>query len=381
MHPFILGLRSSVRDMAFLDTKTLYDRVGHNTGNLAFHAAIDAQLGGDLPTIPWGAPTEMIDAMGTVGVMPAANQFGAHVDYAKLAQKYEQLKCKLVMIGLGAQSGVAGAIPQVPEGTQEWVRQVAVRGTSGIPNISVRGPFTKKALDHYGLGDQAIVLGCPTLFINPDPALGASIEANRRPIRRIAVAGGHPHWKHLGRIEASLAAMVTATGGSYVGQHDLSSIALTRGEASLMSPEDLTLCRDYICPSMDLVEFTRWSERHCNVFFDIPSWMEHYRRFDLVIGPRIHGVMLALQAGVPGVCIAHDSRTLELCETMMVPYVLASDVAAGITREQLPDLFKFDAAAFDENRQVLAARYFEFLTSNGLKPVEWLGKIAAGRLP
>lgn len=148
-----------------------------------------------------------------------------------------------------------------------------------------------------------------------------------------------------------------------------------------MSPEDLTLCRDYICPSMDLVEFTRWSERHCNVFFDIPSWMEHYRRFDLVIGPRIHGVMLALQAGVPGVCIAHDSRTLELCETMMVPYVLASDVAAGITREQLPDLFKFDAAAFDENRQVLAARYFEFLTSNGLKPVEWLGKIAAGRLP
>lgn len=152
---------------------------------------------------------------------------------------------------------------------------------------------------------------------------------------------------------------------------------LTRGEARLMDEADLRACRDYAAPEMDLEEFIRWSERHGNLFFDVPSWMEHYRRFDFVIGARIHGVMLALQAGVPGVVIAHDSRTLELCETMMVPYVLAKDVQNGITREQLPDLFKFDARAFDENRRSIARRYVEFLEANELAPVSWLKDIAS----
>lgn len=129
---------------------------------------------------------------------------------------------------------------------------------------------------------------------------------------------------------------------------------------------------------MDLDEFVRWTERHGNVFFDVPSWMEHYRRFDFVIGARIHGTMLALQAGVPAVCIVHDSRTLELCQTMLVPYVLAKDISTGVTRDQLPDLFaQFDAAAFDTNRRMLARRYVDFLETNGLDPVSWLRNIAA----
>ena len=128
---------------------------------------------------------------------------------------------------------------------------------------------------------------------------------------------------------------------------------------------------------MSLEEFARWSERHGNVFFDVSAWMEHYRRFDFVIGTRIHGVMLALQAGIPGVVIAHDSRTLELCETMMVPHVLASEVQNGITREELPGLFKFDAKEFDRNRRALAKRYVEFLESNELSPVGWLKTIAS----
>ena len=88
--------------------------------------------------------------------------------------------------------------------------------------------------------------------------------------------------------------------------------------------------------------------------------------------------MLALQAGVPAVCIAHDSRTLELCQTMLVPHILAKDIASGVSRDQLLDLFaQFDATAFDANRRMLARRYVDFLTFNGLAPVSWLRNIAA----
>lgn len=153
-------------------------------------------------------------------------------------------------------------------------------------------------------------------------------------------------------------------------------IALTRGEADLLSEESLTACRDYACPAMDLEEFRRWSKIHGQVFFDIPTWMDYYRRFDFVLGLRIHGAMLALQAGVPALCIVHTSRTLELCETMCVPYVMTRDVAGGISRAALMGLFRFDPDASDSNRRKLCARYIEFLRNNQLQPAVWLQRIA-----
>lgn len=376
--PFIIGLRPAINGSALLDTRTLCNHVGLNTGNLAFHAAIDSHFGGNLAVVSWNKLSQHSCGIGSIGIVPAANQLNTHSNFGRLAEKFASLTCKIVMVGLGAQSDIVGEIPEVSEGTIAWVRQIAEHhSVRGIPNISVRGPFSKQVLERYGLGDHAVILGCPSLFINPAADLGVRIAARVRPIKRIAVAAGLPQRRHLSRIEQSLAQIVTATGGSYVGQHPLTMIQLTRGEAADLAPEELRKHRNFICPEMESGEFIRWAERHGNVFFDIFSWMEHYRRFDFVIGSRIHGVMLALQAGVPGVCIVHDSRTLELCETMMVPYVLARDVAAGITREQLPDLFKFDAAAFDENRRVLAGRYLNFLSSNELEPADWLGKIAA----
>ena len=374
--PFILGLPDRVSDGAFISTEELYDRVGHNTGNLAFQSAVASHLGGSASVIGWGAAPAEIDKRGDIGVLPAANQFGAHVDYTRLGERFSELKCKIVMIGLGAQSNVEGKIPEIIDGTVRWVREIANRSPKGVPNISVRGAFSKSIVDHYGFNENAIVLGCPSLFINPDPELGKKIEANVKPIKSFALPAGHQSWKHLRHIEASLAKIVTATGGSYVGQHALPIMQLTRGEARLMNEADLLACRDYTCPEMDIEEFSLWSERHCNLFFAIQSWMDHYRHFDFVMGARIHGVMLALQAGIPGVVVAHDSRTLELCQTMMVPYVLAKDIATGVTRDQVQALCKFDGKAFDENRRMLARRYVDFLECNGLEPVSWLEGLA-----
>ena len=88
---------------------------------------------------------------------------------------------------------------------------------------------------------------------------------------------------------------------------------------------------------------------------------------DLVAGTRIHGVVLGLQAGVRGVCIAHDSRTRELCETLGVPFLPASEVPAGVTLERLRDAARVDGPSFDRNRAALRRTYVDFLTSNGLQ--------------
>lgn len=375
--PFILGLSSRVEAPSLGTTEQLYKETG-NTGNLAFSFAISSHLNHPETTVPWGASPESISAAGGIGVIPAANQLGSHANMGKFAELLSRASAKIVIIGLGSQSNVGGKIPEISTGTLQWVKEIAHHAPSDSPNISLRGPFTKKVLDHYGFGEHAVVLGCPSLFINPDPELGRSIASRKRPIRRIAVASGHQGWKHLSKIESSLTAMVTATGGSYVGQHAVEMVQLTRGEASSMEETALRACRDFACPQMSLDEFILWSERHGNVFWDVPSWMEHYRRFDFVIGARIHGVMLALQAGVPALCLVHDSRTLELCQTMMVPYVLAKDVSTGIARDDLLALFDFDAEAFDANRRKLAADYVDFLEKNCLIPASFLKDLTKG---
>lgn len=245
---FILGLPGRIPNSAWQATADLFSKVGQNTGNLAYQSAIANHLGGRVRVLPWGAGPRETGEAGAIGVIPAANQFGPHVDYSKLSERFSLLECRLVMIGLGAQSPTIGDIPVVPEGTVSWVQEIAKRGKKGVPNIAVRGNFSRKVLDHYGFGDAAITLGCPSLFMNPDRGLGETIAGNVRTIKRIAVAAGLPNRPHLRNIEASLVRMVTATDGSYVGQHSLQMMQLTRGEASSMTKGDLRACRDMAAP-------------------------------------------------------------------------------------------------------------------------------------
>jgi hypothetical protein len=373
---FILGINEAIDGSCHLNTETAYNLTGDNVGNLAFHYAMVKILGGPQEALPWHTAPERINQIGKIGIMPCANQLGPHSDYGKLAERFSSLKIPLIAVGLGAQGSTQYDDVTVPEGTQNWVRQIASRSPSGAPNIGVRGAFTLKVLERCGLGDRAIVTGCPTLFLNPDPKLGQKIEERaRQPFTRIAVAAGHQKWKGLSKLEASLARLMEANGGSYIVQSPIEMVALARGEASLLSHEDLTECRDYACPHLELSEFKAWSRSYCRVFFNVSEWMESLRGHDFVVGARIHGVILGLQAGIPALCIAHDSRTRELCETMHVPFVMARDVINGMTPDDLRARFVFDGAAFDENRRLLGSRLNEFLQANNVPESAWLKAI------
>lgn len=374
--PFLFGIDKNVTGYHFLSTNEVYDLVGHNTGNLAFHYAIDSHLGGNLKSIGWIASAEQLRAEDTTIIMPMANQLGYQFNLGDLATKIVEAAKPIVVIGLGAQSNADNSIPQIPQGTLDWIRAVYDNSPTDAPNIAVRGAFSQQVLAHYGLSDRSMVTGCPSLFINPNPKLGRLISSRIKNPQRIAVLAGHPEWIHLSSIEASLARMVTATQGSYIGQSPLEILKITRGESSLLEDKDIYLCRDYISPEISVEQLVLWCQRHGNVFFDIPSWMEHYRRFDFAIGTRIHGVVLALQAGIPAMCIVHDSRTLELCLTMKIPFVHFENIQSGLTIEEMMDFFKFESDVFDENRIHLCKNYVKFLLGNQLTPEAWLLDLA-----
>ncbi|MDQ3288183.1 MAG: polysaccharide pyruvyl transferase family protein [Pseudomonadota bacterium] len=371
---FLLGIPASVDLAPFMSAAQLYAAIG-NTGNIAFVHAINAQLGGGLPRLGRRAAIEQINAMPGTAVLPCANHLGTHLDLADEAAHFALIKKPMVAIGLGAQgSSAMQVLPDLSEGSIRWLRVLAEHAPAAAANISVRGEFTLRLLEKHGIADRAVILGCPSLFLNPAPALGQQIMAAfERPIKRIAVASGHYRWTHMRNMEASLARLVEQTGGAYILQSPLQMLKVYRDEWQALSPAELEGMRNAILPAGSSTEdLIHWYRRYAKVFFNVPAWMNYLRNFDFVIGPRIHGVMLALQAGVPGVCIAHDSRIRELCQTMGVPHVSPAEVAAGVTLKQLRSLFRFNADYFDARRRELARNYGAFLHGNGLHATEIL---------
>ena len=373
--PFILGMEPRINTTS-LSMNKLCNLVGHNCGNLVHTHAIHAHLGGNIRSVDWSAPVEFINHAGTLAVLPAANQLGANFDLSTQLEQFKQIVVPIVTIGLGAQSDLELSIPSIPKSTVNWIRCLADHAPSDSPSIGIRGSFTMAVLDHLGLAAHATMIGCPSLFINPTPVLGKEVAQRLRPPERIAVIAGHQSWYHLRRIEASLAQLVTETNGSYIGQAPAEIMMLTKGLAESMDNASLQHCRNHINPNLEIPDFINWSIRYGNLFFDVQNWIEHYKRFDFIIGTRFHGVILGIQAGVPSLCIVHDSRTLELCKTLKIPYILATDVLEGVNRDDLVSLFDFNPDEFDRNRRSLCRRYVQFLWSNGLVPAQHLEYIA-----
>ncbi len=368
--PVLFGLTDTLHSSPFLNSEQICQQLGTNIGNLAFVYAVKHQLVGlaGRVNLSWSSTPEQISKAGDVCVIPCANQFGRHHNLGQLARRIEKIATPFVAIGLGAQSGLDMRIPEVPEGTVLWLRRVTERAPSRMSNVAVRGEFSQRVLEAYGF-HEACVTGCPSLFLNPSTTLGRLIADRIVDVpQHVAVAAGHPGWQHLSRIERSLAHIVTATNGAYVCQSPLESVRMGRGEIDDLTVAELDRCRRYIDRELSTGEFKAWARSHAIVFFNVPGWMEFLRRFDFVVGTRIHGTVLGLQAGVPALCIVSDSRTLELCQTMRIPYVVAKDCSDGLKLEDLSRLFRdqFDAAQFDANRHALAKSYCAFLEGNGL---------------
>jgi hypothetical protein len=355
--PIILGGNPYITNYYKKSARELLAATGGNTGNLAFQYAVATHLSGAVPILSLDAPIKEVRAAGDIIVLPLANQLGKHTDLTDMAARLEEINLPIVGVGLGAQAKSSDIDVELTCGTERWLRTVVRLAPSAAPNLGVRGPYTKAQIERFDLPNAAVVTGCPSNFLNMGDDIAAKIAAgfNRRPTL-IAVTAGIPYIPVLAHIEQSLVALVTQAGGAYIVQHDLEMLQLARREFEQMAPAVLETCRNYIAPQTDLEDFKAWCRRHAYTFLDVRSWMDFLRRFDFVVGTRVHGAILALQAGVPAACIAHDSRTLELCKTMGVPVRHYTEIDA-LMRDNLFDYFRFDRERFTETRRTLLDSY------------------------
>ncbi|MFG1181348.1 polysaccharide pyruvyl transferase family protein [Xanthobacter versatilis] len=345
-----------------LSASELFRTVGGNTGNLAFIEAISIHLKRQAVVVPWEIKPDKLREVADIVVFAGANQLGAHTHLGGLATLFEAAKLPVVVIGLGAQADSLEVETTIPEGTLRWLKVVSDLAPSSAPNIGVRGEYSYKQIERVGFGDRAIVTGCPSNFMNLESDFASVIEARLQlPIRRIVSAVGQHRWGRLADIERSLLDLVDSTFGSCVVQSGELMVQLGQGELSSIPPAEFELLRAYFRPELTSDEFAVWCRRNMLAFGNVPSWRKWLAQHDFVVGPRFHGVMLAIQSGVPAGCIAHDSRTIELCTTMGIPVRKVQDIKLPISLQALSKLFSFSASEYRAKRQKLAKAYVSIL--------------------
>jgi hypothetical protein len=358
----------SVTDAFAANAEHLFKLCGGNTGNFAFVFALHQLLSPDVDVVSWEANPEMVKEKYDAVVFACANQLGPHTDLGWLADRLVAMDRPIVAIGLGAQTLDTTQPIEVTDGTRRWLDVIADHAPSSAPNIGVRGAYTLSQVERLGHRTKAAIVGCPSNFINSTPSLGRSIaqKLSATSIERIAVPAGLHLWPGLQRMEEHLADLLESCSGLYVAQSELDMIRLARDEPDAVAPDVLEKIRLYVRPKLTTAEFARWMRRYGTTFIDAASWIDAMRKFDFVVGPRFHGVMLAVQAGIPGGVIAHDSRTFELCQTMNIPVRHYSEMKENFSLQDLKSMFPFDGAAYDQRRAALAQTMADMFSHGGI---------------
>lgn len=371
MKAAILAGQRALTHYALDESEAIYGRVGRNTGNMAFVTSIVDQLDVEWSFRGWNARAADFADVDVV-VMPCANQFGAHTDMGHMGDLLLEVDKPVVAIGLGAQAAAGSEDATPTKGTVHWVDAMQRLRAGDAPNILVRGEYSRAQLARYGITSTEVV-GCPSLFISKRADLGAEIASRRvdREPSRVATLAGNSSWGHLATVDQLMVSLAGASvqGLPWILQEELALIDLARGRE--ISAADLDRLVGHFAPGMTPETFARWVQSSAAVFFDIEAWMEHMQRFEVCVGPRFHGAMLAMQAGTPAVVVTHDSRTEELCMTTGIPSVSARDLVTDGVQPLWEAIGDFDGSAFDKTRMALADTYRSALEQNGIPFLRW----------
>ncbi len=362
-------------------TRTSVDnfaRSGLNLGNLAFQHAVWTHLADAREVIPFNfIPEEVRDRYRLICI-PSANYLHRHFDFADLAARLEATKLPLLIIGLGIQASQSLSEVELQPGTRRLLSLFAER----CETIFVRGVHTGEYLESQGVHNFE-ALGCPSNFLAPNPNLGRIIARHaanlaETPAERITFAP--TFYPHNTALETALLGEIGEALTRIVCQEPQEAVSLARGTRNRTLQhwwENESGFASALAPA----ERARLLRMMVG-YFSVELWIEAYRRSDLVVGTRIHGVSLAWQAGRPAVLVGHDMRTRELAMAMGLPLMTPQDaVEAGLV-ERARGLAGEVAGRYDAHRRDLAVRYVELLRRHGVTPAEDLRLLAMhGRRP
>jgi hypothetical protein len=316
--PLVVGVRQlEGRHSSHIAESAVTD-LERNTGNMMFTESLVQVLEG----ARWGSfsftESDLYDRDSIV--LASANWINNFEDFGWLADRLEETQLPVFLVGVGAQSSLGMEVPEVRPGTRRLLDLVSDRSKS----IAARGRFSCEVMDKLGI-KSAQETGCPSLMLagpgGPHISLShISQETCCIHSTRHGFQATEPFQRYLYR---------QAFKGRFhlLLQSELADIycALGSREADQIPEKAVDVLRD--CYGVDNIEMIRdFLTSYGHVFLNYGDWIAFMRTRSFCFGTRIHGTIASLIAGTPATLICHDSRTLEMAESMFIPMVLSTDI-------------------------------------------------------
>jgi len=347
-NPIVLGVKTGDVSPA-RGISDLLMNTGWNTGNLLFSKAA-FEIFDDARTVRTreftAAEAEGHDCI----VIAAANWLSEGSDFGALSEQLEATNLPIIPLGIGAQASLDKKIPRLKPGTQRLISLLAERS----PLISARGPFSCEVLEHYG-AKNSVATGCPSLLMSR--GIRPAFRTTDAPLRDqdVVIHSTRHHFNTAAPFHTYLYRQAYLNGHDLLLQSERSDLFYVLGKlAGQETMEKANACLKDVFQA-DIPEIKAYLEKHGHVYFEAEKWYNYCRSRKFFVGTRIHGTIAAILSGTPALLIAHDSRTVELAETMGVPFVLKDDV--DVTRPL--DLERYYTLAMTHDFAPGYARYWE----------------------
>jgi Polysaccharide pyruvyl transferase len=369
----IIGNEGKIKNAHLKSPKKLFEECGDNTGNLAFWSAISRHIGGvSADYISWNFDADQVRREYDVVVFAAANQLNPAWDLGGLASNLERCQKPLVVIGLGAQAPDYSTKVELQPGTARLLHVFSER----CVRIGMRGYFSAEVAASYGAKNLAVI-GCPSNFLNPSERdLGKTVESRLNAIvRPYRLALNFDLNWHLRPLILQSVKWLKEWGGFLITQGPLSAIYLAFAQSENLSEGDLQMYSRLLLDRAYDEEARRFLLTQFVSLFDVESWINSLRGCRVSFGTRLHGNILALQAGVPNFIIPHDARTRELAETIGMAIVERDVIENSGSLQAVLKLVAFDGEVYDRRRVELATEYVSLLRDSGLEVSQDLAQL------
>lgn len=346
-----------------MENVTITDKVrctGHNTGNIVWFEAVRRSISYHLMgrKIPADCGIDNI-------VIPMANHIQPS-DHT-LEGLYHNLKphigkCRLTMIGLGAQlKGELNTPKKLVASLSSQVKHILKELSLHTESIGIRGSITAECLELIGIRNYRII-GCPSFYTE----FHIEYNAKKSPDKFCV------NWSGGGQ-KSSKEQFVreffrnNAMQGDILLLQTMSDFPRTLYEGVHLEERHIRSCYPDIAVSPQEIE--DYIRMRGHIFFDWNEWQDFLRKeqFTMSVGCRFHGNMMSYLSGIPALWIVHDSRTYELCEALALPHIKLDQAAQIRERSEWVEHCLYNDK-FYKNRDKLHQIYSGFLMEN---QIEW----------
>lgn len=350
---FFYGAPLRVRLSQGMSLQERLSLTGNNTGNMFIAAAVERHLGAprEAELIGREIDVERVNREYDKVVIPASNFVNSYSDFGRVAEIIKKIKIPIVVIGIGSQASQFTDTIEVKKGTLDFLKALSERSIT----LGVRGNFTAEKLFEIGIRNVDVI-GCPTLYYNSRP----DFQVTKKDI-----SGSFRAAINFGRRKENLHLLGIAMKKNlpFIAQSELLEMAVMDGTANVRDVAHDPLYRK--SPSLRPEKIVNYLKQNGRAFYDILEWIQEVSSYDFILGPRLHGNMIAFQNGVPALWFSHDTRTREICDLARLPSLPISEIKNYNCVEEYYAVVDF--GDFNREYPLLYNNYIAFLEKNNLK--------------